>query len=776
MRRVSPFLWVVAVLTAATPALAADAKKTAALTSAEAGPDFAIQGEYSGEIETDDGRIKYGVQVVARGDGHFQAVGYHGGLPGDGWNGEERVEVEGQTENGVTRFPAEHVTGTAENGKFVIRRESGDEIGTLEKVVRKSPTLGKKPPQGAVVLFDGSTAEKFQNGKMTDDGLLIQGVTSHQKFQDFTLHMEFLLPFMPHAQGQARSNSGAYMQGRYEVQILDSFGLEGKNNECGGIYEISDPAVNMCFPPLSWQTYDVDFTAARYNDEGEKVANARMTVRHNGVLVQDHVELPRATRAAPVKEGPEPGPLYLQDHGNPVRFRNIWLVERGSAKAATAGAGSKLPKVFAADFSSGNADRWEPSDPKAWRVVKQGDDFVYNQFQQSKVKTPVRSPFNRSMVKDVTVSDFVFDVKVQSTKEDYPHRDMCLFFGYQDPAHMYYVHLGKRADDHANQIFIVNDAPRLKISTKSTPGTNWDDEWHHVRVRRDVESGRIEVYFDDMNEPVMTAVDKTFIWGQVGVGSFDDTGNFDDVVLYGRKVDKPEYISLFDGKTLNGWHKNPEKIGHGTGGRWRVEDGAIVGEQDPPGSGNGGILLTDEKFGDFELLIDLKPDWGICSGLFLRSNNRGQCLQMMVDYHDNGNVGHIYGEGTGAFNTRPYDVFGIYNGEHNLTGLKTEPVSDPPQNAYTISGEQWVKAWKVGEWNTAKVRVVGNPPVVTTWINGVKVNVFDGRTFEHERYDRERVAELLGPEGRIAVQVHGGKSWPKGAKCRWKNIKIRRLD
>ena len=88
------------------------------------------------------------------------------------------------------------------------------------------------------------------------------------------------------------------------------------------------------------------------------------------------------------------------------------------------------------------------------------------------------------------------------------------------------------------------------------------------------------------------------------------------------------FESIFDGKTLNGWHKNPQKIGHGTGGRWTVEEGAIAGEQDPPGSGNGGILLTDEKFGDFELLIDLKPDWGVCSGLFLRSNDKGQCIQM----------------------------------------------------------------------------------------------------------------------------------------------------
>ncbi len=113
------------------------------------------------------------------------------------------------------------------------------------------------------------------------------------------------------------------------MQILDSFGLAGKNNECGGIYEIKDPDLNMCFPPMSWQTYDIDFIAAKFNDKGEKTADAKITVRHNGVIVQNDVALPRTTRASPIKDiTPEPGPLHLQNHGNPVRFRNIWLVEK----------------------------------------------------------------------------------------------------------------------------------------------------------------------------------------------------------------------------------------------------------------------------------------------------------------------------------------------------------------------------------------------------------------------------------------------------------------
>lgn len=237
---------------------------------------------------------------------------------------------------------------------------------------------------------------------------------------------------------------------------------------------------------------------------------------------------------------------------------------------------------------------------------------------------------------------------------------------------------------------------------------------------------------------------------------------------------KDGFQEIFDGKTLTGWHKNPKPIGHGDGGHWVVEDGAITGEQDPPGSGNGGILLTDRKYGDFELLIDMKPDWGVCSGLFVRSNDEGQCFQMMVDYHEAGNVGHIYGEGSGGFNNRPFEIFGKYENE-TLTSIFTKPSASKVPPAYSIEGAEWVKAWKVGDWNTAKVRVVGNPAHITTWINDVKVSEFDGDKFNGDNYCGPKVKKLLGPQGSVAVQVHGGKSWPEGAKCRWKNIKIKSL-
>jgi hypothetical protein len=196
------------------------------------------------------------------------------------------------------------------------------------------------------------------------------------------------------------------------------------------------------------------------------------------------------------------------------------------------GGEKSLPLVFADDFEKG-AERWQPTDAKAWKIVKTDNGSIYSQFQQSKYKTLHRSPFNISLVKDVKVADFVLEAKAQSKGKDVPHRDMCLFFGYQDPAHCYYVHMAKAMDDHANQIFIVNGADRVKISTKTSKGTPWDDKWHNIKIVRTVGDGGIAIYWDDMKTPIMTATDKTFAWGQVGIGSFDDTGNWDDVKLHG---------------------------------------------------------------------------------------------------------------------------------------------------------------------------------------------------------------------------------------------------
>lgn len=197
--------------------------------------------------------------------------------------------------------------------------------------------------------------------------------------------------------------------------------------------------------------------------------------------------------------------------------------------------GRKMPLVFEADFEDGKLDSWQATDPGAWRIENEHEGKVLALYKQSNYKTQVRSPFNINLVRDVVVGSFVLELEMHSTTKDYGHRDMCLFFGHQDPTHFYYVHIANQSDAHANSIFVVDGQPRVSIAKTRTEGTKWDDDWHTVRLVRDVEKGTIEVFFDDGDEPIMTAVDNRFEWGKVGVGSFDDTGQFDDIQLWGEE-------------------------------------------------------------------------------------------------------------------------------------------------------------------------------------------------------------------------------------------------
>ena len=243
---------------------------------------------------------------------------------------------------------------------------------------------------------------------------------------------------------------------------------------------------------------------------------------------------------------------------------------------------------------------------------------------------------------------------------------------------------------------------------------------------------------------------------------------------------EPGYEPLFDGRTLEGWHVNPQRIGHGSGGRWRVGEGAIIGEQDPPGSGNGGLLLSDRKFADFDLMLEARPDWGPCSGVFFRCTEAGEGFQMYVDYHDGGNVGHLRGEMKGAFALMPFKIYGQLDEAGNLLGFETkvDPRAEKwPAGVYRsiCTMGAWRNAWRVNDWNTIRLRCVGRFPKVQTWINGVLICDFDGASCSLPGYNRERVFSRLGERGSIGLQVHGGKGWPKGAVCRWRNIRIREL-
>jgi hypothetical protein len=288
---------------------------------ADAGPDFAAQGEYVSSQGP-----KYGANVVALGDGKFDVVLLAGGLPGDGYDGKSRIELKAKREGDAIKIePADGNSGALANGSLSVQTPRGSI--ELTRVERKSPVAGARPPEGATVLFDGTNTDQWKGGKIDDRQFLEQGAETRKKYQSFLLHAEFMLPFKPFARDQERGNSGIYIQRRYEVQVLDTFGHPSEFNGSGSMYRQHAPIVNMCYPPLQWQTYDIDFQAAKFDDSGKKTHNAVITVKQNGVVVQDHYELTNKTGAGR-KEGPAAGPIWLQEHHNPVFFRNIWIVEK----------------------------------------------------------------------------------------------------------------------------------------------------------------------------------------------------------------------------------------------------------------------------------------------------------------------------------------------------------------------------------------------------------------------------------------------------------------
>ena len=300
-----------------TPATAADDKKpsgplwTDPATATAEDPDFALQGEYQA--------AGVGLRATAVGKGRFFVGEYAGGLPGAGWDG---------------TAPA---FSTIDRAALAARVDD-----KMERVQRDSPTLGKKAPDGAVVLFAGE-ANDLVKGEIKD-GLLWAGSSTTGEYGSFHLHVEFRLPYKPHTplSSQDRGNSGLYLQNRYEVQVLDTFGLVYDKQQlgdalklhsepeqwCGCLYKFKAADLPMSLPALFWQTYDIDFTAPTFDAAGEKTANARITVVHNGVKIHDDVELPKGTGAGGSRAEVPRGPINFQGHGNPTAFRNVWLIEK----------------------------------------------------------------------------------------------------------------------------------------------------------------------------------------------------------------------------------------------------------------------------------------------------------------------------------------------------------------------------------------------------------------------------------------------------------------
>lgn len=196
-------------------------------------------------------------------------------------------------------------------------------------------TASETRPADAVVLFDGKDlsgwakcgSDEAPGWKVENGYMQVQGgnICTKQKFTDCQLHVEFWLPLMANAQGQARANSGVYLQGRYEIQVLDSYGLKSQGGDCGAIYGVAVPLVNACRPPEQWQTYDIIFYTTKFDGKGNKTSDARITVLQNGVLIHNNIEVPGPTAAWANSDIKETGPIMLQDHGCAVRYRNVWI-------------------------------------------------------------------------------------------------------------------------------------------------------------------------------------------------------------------------------------------------------------------------------------------------------------------------------------------------------------------------------------------------------------------------------------------------------------------
>jgi hypothetical protein len=221
-------------------------------------------------------------------------------------------------------------------------------------------------------------------------------------------------------------------------------------------------------------------------------------------------------------------------------------------------------------------------------------------------------------------------------------------------------------------------------------------------------------------------------------------------------AEEGKWVSIFDGKTLKGWHISAQ-TGHSgaskntTGGEWVIKNHAIVGTQDIPG--NGGIVITDKQYGNFDVKLEMNNDYVIDSGLFLRSNEKGQCYQAMIDYHDNGNLMGVYGEGIGGFVARNF-----------VTGKTPDQIRTVVEGPYPnpFTPETWKQVWHHGQWNELRARIVNNPPHIKTWINGIQV------------MDWTDTVKRLPDTGGIALQVHAGGDM-RSSHVRYRKIRVMEL-
>lgn len=282
-------------------------------------------------------------------------------------------------------------------------------------------------------------------------------------------------------------------------------------------------------------------------------------------------------------------------------------------------------------------------------------------------------------------------------------------------------------------------------------------------------------------------------------------------------MDDAGYRPLFDGKTLDGWRSIPRIYGPLQPGgphlddvlkqygitvppnpelhppKWTVDDeGVLTGEQDAPGSGYGGYLITEEAFGDFDLALEMRPDWPADTGVMLRRGMDSFAgFQVLVDHRPSGGIGGFFGNGLASFSAVPFAVDVVRDDDGTPIGLRAddpetsvEPVTQAKIDRleYAADVQDFLDVWRWADWNELRIRVVGGAlPRITTWINGLKIAEMDAASLDSPEYDAAAVGELLGDRGHIALEVHDNDSmfgearWGVGAQCRWRNIRIREI-
>lgn len=325
---------------------------------AETDDDYKFVGEYHGyEWTTGSHRSSRNIslQLNAIGDGRFVATKMYGGTPAHRSTTSKPIGLEGFRSGHRVELIGPRLHYLVDGKRAYVLTERNIVVGKLERSGRVSPTLGRQAPEGAVVLFDGEGNDQLVSPRVTDDGLLKAGTQTSKAWGDFEMHIEFMLPYKPEAFGQHRGNSGVYIQSRYEVQILDSFGWVPAFNDCSSLYRTKRPDINATLPPLAWQTYDITFRAARFDDAGARVEPAKLTVVQNGITTHDGVDLPNKTGAGQ-QEGPKPLPTKFQDHRNPVVFRNVWLLPGDHTERAAAASSDTPPEPVPVVISPGQLD------------------------------------------------------------------------------------------------------------------------------------------------------------------------------------------------------------------------------------------------------------------------------------------------------------------------------------------------------------------------------------------------------------------------------------